>query len=163
MNQLKRHILFGILFVSVLGTLFHFFYEWSGQNAFVGLFAPVNESVWEHLKLLFFPMLLYSLFLRRLNSDYPCIVSALFAGMLCGCALIPVLFYTYSGVLGKSLVWMDISIFYISVITAFVLTCRWASSEHCARKKAGLYFLVLLLTLCFFLFTFVPPAAGLWH
>lgn len=45
----------GILFVSVLGVLMHFVYEWSGSNRFVGLFAPINESTWEHMKLLFFP------------------------------------------------------------------------------------------------------------
>ena len=43
-----------ILSVSLLGTLLHFTYRWSGRNP---LIAPVNESVWEHMKLLFFPML----------------------------------------------------------------------------------------------------------
>ncbi len=47
-----------ILFVIVLGTLMHFMYNWSGKHPFAGLIAPVNESVWEHMKLLFFPMLL---------------------------------------------------------------------------------------------------------
>ena len=49
----------GFIFTSVLGTLMHFFYEWSGNNTFVGLFCPVNESPYEHLKLLFFPALFY--------------------------------------------------------------------------------------------------------
>ena len=46
----------GILCVSILGTLLHFTYRWSGRNPLIGLIAPVNESVWEHMKLLFFPM-----------------------------------------------------------------------------------------------------------
>ena len=41
-----------------LGTLLHFTYEWSGENQLVALFSAVNESTWEHLKLLFFPMIL---------------------------------------------------------------------------------------------------------
>lgn len=63
MKHTKRDIIIGILFVLVTGTLSHFLYDWSGRLPVVGLFAPVNESVWEHMKLLFFPMLLYALFL----------------------------------------------------------------------------------------------------
>lgn len=45
--------LFRFIFISVLGVLLHFTYEWAGDNAVVGLFSAVNESTWEHLKLLF--------------------------------------------------------------------------------------------------------------
>lgn len=45
----------------ILGTLNHFLYDWSGKNPVIALFTPVNESVWEHMKLLFFPFLLLSL------------------------------------------------------------------------------------------------------
>ena len=44
----------GIIFTLATGTLLHFTYEWSGENPFVALYSPVSESVWEHLKLLFF-------------------------------------------------------------------------------------------------------------
>lgn len=64
---LKTNI-YRFLFISILGTLLHFTYEWSQNNAIVGLFSAVNESTWEHLKLLFFPMFfltLFELFLSR--------------------------------------------------------------------------------------------------
>lgn len=51
----------GTLVSSGLGALCHFTYEWSGNNFIVGLFTPVNESVWEHLKLVWLPMLLWAL------------------------------------------------------------------------------------------------------
>ena len=57
-NKLIKAELIVILFSLVLGTLLHFTYEWSGENLFVGSFSAVNESVWEHLKLVFFPMLI---------------------------------------------------------------------------------------------------------
>ena len=56
---LKLEII-GFIFTSVLGTLMHFFYEWSNDNSIVGLFCPVNESPFEHLKLLFFPFLIWT-------------------------------------------------------------------------------------------------------
>ena len=49
---LKRNLI-AFLVISILGTIGHFLFEWTGENAIVGLFFPVNESTWEHLKLLF--------------------------------------------------------------------------------------------------------------
>ena len=51
----------GFVFVSVIGTLAHFVFEWSGNNTVVGLFCPINESPWEHLKLIFFPYLIWTI------------------------------------------------------------------------------------------------------
>lgn len=55
----KRYVITGVLFVGILGTLFHFVYDWCGQARLIGLFVSVNESTWEHMKLLFIPMLIY--------------------------------------------------------------------------------------------------------
>lgn len=85
MKYLKRHTIIGILFVLVTGTLSHFLYDWSGQNPVIGLFTPINESVWEHMKLLFFPMLLYSLLMiLKFRQQYPQIAAALFFGIITG-------------------------------------------------------------------------------
>ena len=50
----------GFLTVCALSGVFHFIYDWSGKQAWIGFFCPVNESTWEHLKLLFFPVLIFS-------------------------------------------------------------------------------------------------------
>ncbi len=50
-----------VLVAAFLGTLNHFLYFLSGQSPIVALFCPVNESVWEHLKLLYFPFLFVSI------------------------------------------------------------------------------------------------------
>ena len=101
MNPLKSNIIKGILFVSIAGTLAHFVYEWSNNNYILGFFFPVNESTWEHMKLFFFPMLLFSVWMnQKFKEEYPCVTGALLAGTLLGTFLIPVLFYTYSGILG---------------------------------------------------------------
>ncbi|MFQ7549323.1 MAG: DUF6512 family protein [Blautia marasmi] len=83
----KVFTVIGILFTILLGSLSHFFNEWSGNFFLVGLFSPVNESVWEHLKLLFFPALLFMLLEQRLLSyrcpDLLCKnLTGLYAGLL---------------------------------------------------------------------------------
>jgi len=49
----------GIAVVCIASVPLHFLYEWLGELAVVGMFAPINESIWEHLKLVFWPLLLW--------------------------------------------------------------------------------------------------------
>ena len=93
--------LFRFIFISVLGVLLHFTYEWSGDNAVVGLFSAVNESTWEHLKLLFFPFLLLTILevLLRGNMLPEQFLPARVLGILAGMGGIVVGFYTLQGVL----------------------------------------------------------------
>lgn len=153
------YMVFGFFFVSILGTLAHFFYEWSGYNSVVALFAPVNESIWEHIKLLFFPMLFYSLFLYyRFSQEYPNILCRLFTGLLIGCLFIPVSYYAYTGILGYHFAAVDIAIFYLSVLLAFVVaSCPKIvpSNPVCCNVITSL--LVFLLVILFFVFTWYPP------
>ncbi len=66
----------GFAVTSIGGTLLHFLYDWSGQNRFAAIFSGVNESTWEHMKLLFFPMFAFALiqsFFFKENSAFFCI------------------------------------------------------------------------------------------
>lgn len=60
-KKLLKYQILSAIFTIILGTLLHFTYEWSGNNAFVGAFSSINESTWEHLKLAFYPMLITSI------------------------------------------------------------------------------------------------------
>ena len=64
----KRNF-FRFIFISVLGVLLHFTYDWSNQNSLIGLFSATNESTFEHLKLIFFPMLLLTILELYFNKD----------------------------------------------------------------------------------------------
>ena len=164
MDQLKKSMLAGFLAVLVLGTLFHFVYGWTGNWFPAGFFVPVNESTWELMKLIFFPMLLCSFFLKRkLSSRYPCLPSALSAGILAGTFLIPVIFYTYTGMIGTNYLVLDLLTFVLSAAAAFFLSCRLALSCRAKPGEAVLGSLVLILFFCFLLFTYLPPGIGLFQ
>ena len=162
MKELNRNIIFGIIFVLVSGTLAHFVYDWSGQNYIAGFFFPVSESTWEHMKLCLFPMLLYSLFMRcKLQDIQPCIISALPAGILTGTFAIPVLFYTYTGILGRNFLPLDIGVFMSSVILAFTTMYRLTLTCKTEHFTGILWLAVAILGLCFVWFTYHPPGIGL--
>lgn len=163
MKHLKRSAIHGTLFVLTFGSLFHFFYEWSGKNYIVGLFTPVNESTWEHMKLIFFPMLLYSFLMpTRVKEEFPCITSSFLSGIITGTMLIPVIFYTYTGILGYHVFILDFLTFVISVITAFYVAYTRALSCRAEKYASFLLVLTCLMGLCFLLFTYAPPNLGLF-
>lgn len=158
MKGIKIYIITGIIFVSIVGTLFHFLYEWSGNNTFIGIFTPINESIWEHTKLIFFPMLIYSLYLnKKIGKEYPRINSAMTLGAILGVISIIVLFYTYSGIIGFNFAFADISIFYISVIIAFFVAYKLTLSCNVAKHSRLLKILQILIICLFIIFTFNPP------
>lgn len=158
MELLKKFAIAGILFVLATGTLAHFLYGWTGNNTIVGLFTPVNESIWEHMKLLFFPMAVFSLPMNfLLKGKYPCITSSLYFGMLAGTMLIPILFYAYSYILGKDIFILDIAAYIISTVTAFYLTYKFTLSCKLKPYSSLLLALTIIFFLCFMFFTYQPP------
>ena len=106
----------GMVVIAIVGTLLHFLYEWSNHNKFVAIFAAVNESTWEHIKIGMTPTIIWSLYdglKYGLNPNY------LIAKALCLLAiivLIPILFYAYTAFTKKSILWLDVICFYIVII-----------------------------------------------
>ena len=154
-----------MLFTAIVGTLAHFLYQWSGENLVVALFTPVNESTWEHLKLLFFPMIFYSIFEAFLfRNRIPELFYANVAGALTGILSVIVLFYTYTGIWGTNCLAADITVFLVSVLIAF-LTGYFLLEER-EKLKRFKWLLLLALVLCtiaFFFFTWNPPDIGLFR
>ncbi len=163
MKQLKHYTITGTVFVTIAGIVSHFLYEWSNHNFIVGFFAPINESTWEHMKLIFFPMLLFSLVAApKLKERYPCITTSLLTGILIGTFLIPIFFYTYTGILGQNVFILDLAAFLLAVLIAFAIVYRFTLSCRMEKHKTLLCIVICALLICFPLFTCLPPEIGLF-
>jgi hypothetical protein len=164
---MKRSIglfqLWGFAVTSLGGTLLHFLYEWLGGAIGVAPFSGVNESTWEHMKLLFWPMLLFAIaqsFFFRDRGDFWCVK---LRGTLLGLALIPVLFYTYNGVIGASPDWINIAIFFVSAAAAYLYENRLFKAENVRCRHAKLAFALLcIIAILFVVFTFLTPEIGIF-
>lgn len=164
MKNLRRYTIIGIFFVLSTGSLAHFLYHWSDQNNIIGLFTPVNESIWEHMKLLFFPMLTYSLILIfKFRTKYSCITSSLCFGILAGAFFIPLFYYAYTSILGKNFFIFDMSIFILSIVLAFGLSYKLTLSRSLESYTFLLCMLVCVLFVCFLGFTGHPPDATIFQ
>ncbi|MBR5543065.1 MAG: hypothetical protein IKU65_03100 [Oscillospiraceae bacterium] len=156
--------LFGFGFSTLGGTLLHFLYDWTNENVFVALFSGVNESTWEHMKLLFFPLFIfaaYESFFFKERGDFWCVK---LAGIMTGLFLIPVLFYTYNGVIGKSPDWINIAIFFISAAVAFIIETKLFEKKKLKCRAQRLAFLLIcFIAVLFIVFTFAPPALSIFR
>lgn len=163
MDRTKLYFIGGILFTAILGTLSHFFYDWSGQSALIGLVSPVNESTWEHMKLVFFPMLLWTILVSpRLSGKYPAISGALLLGNVLGTLSIPVFFYTYTGILGRDVFLLDIAVFLAAVLISFCFAWKKKDSRWILQYQALIWILAGIFAVLFFVFTFYSPEIGLF-
>lgn len=163
MNTLKRYTIIGIIFVLIAGTIAHYVYDWSGQNMILGFFFPINESTWEHMKLVFFPMLLYTFYIsRKISSENPCVTSSFLLGTLVGTFLIPVIFYTYTGILGYDVLILDLLTFVLSVLAGFYIAYKGSESCRIKPYENILKFSVFVTAVMFIVFTYFPPSVGLF-
>ena len=164
-RSLKLWQIGGFIFTGIGGVLLHFLYDWSGQSIIVAPFSAVNESIWEHMKLLFFPMFLYALIeYKYIGKDFGNFWCAELIGTLTGLFLIPIIFYTYSGILGTTADWFNIAIFFIAAGAAYYLEYLLMKNEIDLCKSPNVPFAALCLTaVLFVVLTFVQPKIPLFR
>jgi hypothetical protein len=162
MLQNKKVLLYeiiGTIFIIFLGSALHFTYEISGKLPIVGAFSAVNESVWEHLKLAFFPSLMWLLIeylpLRIQTNNY---LTAKMLGTYLMVIVIPIVFYSYTTFSGESIFAIDISSFVVAVIIGQLLSYKLLTYRQLPRNLSKIAVAaIILLALAFMVFTYYPP------
>lgn len=148
--NIKKYQILGIFFTIILGTILHFTYDLTNQNIIVGFFSPINESTWEHLKMIITPMILFAIFeyfIFGKNIENFFSVRAL--SILLGMFLIVSLFYTYSGILGKNFLILDILIFIISIIFSYILSYIFFQKDILISNNINFIGLIFIFILIF--------------
>ena len=162
--SLKKNLIV-FLIISILGTIGHFLYEWTNYNMLIGYISPVNESVWEHLKLLFFPAILF--FIAEYftcDNKQENYISSSVLGIFAGLLSIIALFYTYSGVLGYNISFFDIAIYYVGVAVMLTVRTLVIKNQLLSSKNAKIVSIVVIIIMCvaFFTFSYNRPVLGIF-
>lgn len=163
-KRIKTIELIAFVIASILGVIFHFLYNWTGQIRFIGFFVPVNESIWEHLKLIFYPITIVSLaeyYLCKIRTpDFLCIkVRSIWVGMLSTV----VIFYTYVGVWGGVIEWLNIVVYFIAMAIAYCFSCK--RLIHSGQTKNTPILCIVsfaVVAILFMIFSLYPPAIGIF-
>ena len=156
----------GLFAVILLGNTLHFVYDWTGQARWAAFISAVNESTWEHMKLLFVPFFLFTMvqfivFAEPLRSFF----AAKAASILLGLLAIPVLFYSLGGMFGKTPDWVNIAIFFLADALLYLMSFRLLTRGALrggAWQLAG-FLLLWALAFAFVFFTYRPIHLPLWQ
>lgn len=162
-KKIKKYQIFSVIFTFVLGTILHFTYQLSGENKVVALFSAINESTWEHLKLLFFPMLLTIIIgIFYLGKDMPSnFICSKTIGILVAMAFVVTFFYTYTGIIGRNFAIIDIASFFIATILGEFTSYMLIINKIKCNNIVAIFILMTLL-ISFMIFTFYTPKIGLF-
>ena len=157
MKQIKRWQIFATIICLILGVILHFTYEWSNENNIVAAFSAVNESTWEHLKLVVYPILLTSIVGKIiLKKDLKNYWFATLIGMISAIAFITVFFYTYTGIIGKNFAILDIGSFFVGVFIAEYIIYKLLISSIGTKYNIISSIAILVITFSFIYFTYHP-------
>ena len=153
---MKKRFWLAFVIAVLAGTGLHFLYDVC-PAPLVGLFAPVNESVWEHLKLLYWPFLAAAFVLTKDEADGRKSWCGLLAGLLGAPLLLLGAYYTLLS--GFALYGLPLDL----ILYALAMAGGFALAWHLQRARlpawlcgmlviaAGIYGAALAL------FSFAPP------
>ncbi len=168
-NKAERSIRFvrtyhftGIFVILLIAGPLHFAYEWSGENYFVGLVSPVSESIWEHLKMIYWPTLLwwiigYAVYGKKKSLSMKKWFQAMAISIIFGMLIIVLWYYMWSGAIGIEATWVNFSSM-ISVVIGQLL----AMHVYRVAVPRWIYFgsgtlIVIVLAVMTVSFTYYPP------
>jgi len=161
--KINNLLLYSIFFITLMGSAFHFVYDLTGKIKLVGIFVPINESVFEHLKLAFYPVIIwyfafYFIYKRKLNLKFSKVFTLMTISILISIILILALYYTYTGALGISSTFLDIFIYFLAITIAQLIIIKFYKRIIFTTSKFYLSLAIIItLAVSFTIFTFYPP------
>ncbi|HZK40608.1 MAG TPA: DUF6512 family protein [Atribacterota bacterium] len=147
------------LFVIGFGSVLHFIYGWTNHSSIIGLFAPVNESVWEHLKLGFWSLMIFSIpeyfFIGKKVKNF---FIAKWSGVLALEIVIIAVFYTYTAILKKHLLFIDIGSYVAGAIVCQIIATQiFIKTKQSKQGNAFAIFGIMVIVFILMLFTYIAP------
>lgn len=157
-KRLARLEFVGFIFCAILGTIMHFAYDWSNESRVIALIAPINESVWEHLKLLFFPYIIYGVFEAiKLTDEKFNVYFAKLISILCGFFITLAVYYIILGATGRQIDWVNILSFFMGIAFAYLVSYNIINKSIGRGLINGLSIAgLLIIALLFFFLTYFP-------
>ncbi len=154
----KRQLIVTWITAILAGCILHFLYLWC-PNAVTALFSPVNESLWEHIKLVFWPFLGAALILNR---DRPGGMRPWLLVLPLLCVLTLGLGWVYHVMLGGEAMWVDIAIYILVMTVGFWLATRFSGPFRDVKWVLPIL-IAIALGLLIGWFTLYPPEGLLFQ
>ncbi|MEL7570807.1 MAG: DUF6512 family protein [Eubacteriaceae bacterium] len=162
----EKFIIKSIPLIFLFGSLFHFLYELSGERGIVGLFSAVNESVWEHLKMIVLPVVLFWCVYyfakgRKYSIDKNKWFTAALVSLVTALIAMPMIYYFYTQAFGVEIIAVDIAILFIVLMFGQLLGLHFYKYSKGMRWQIAVFTMILII-IVFMIFTYYPPKIPLF-
>ena len=155
MNKIKKYFIISCVIAIIFGTLQHFDYDCSNNNIIVGLLSPVNESVWEHLKLVFVPIVIFAIITKVIYKPKNIMIATSIATIISSTVIL-IIHYTFIRVNIESIT-VDILTYILAIMLAFFIIFIIYNNNFLIKYEWLGYIILLTLFVIFIIFTFFPP------
>lgn len=157
---MKKIKFIGVIVIFLLTVLYHFLYDWLPNPVF-SVFFPINESIWEHMKLLYsgiftWGVIEYFIF-RKKDISYRNFFSTLFLEMVTSIMIYLIMYLPLYNVFGENMV-ISIGLLIIVIILEEIFSYYLLSysKENRILDRISILFIVLGFVV-FLCFTYDPP------
>lgn len=154
LKEPKYFIYLGSVVIFLMGFILHFLYDWTNQNVIVGAFTPIDESIWEHTKLVFFPLIAwysiyYLIMFKKIDIDRDKWFTTMLLNIIISVLLIPLLYYLVNAGLGIENKIVNIVILLVSLVLGSLV------AVHFYHYGKGLNFILPVCIVCFLVFIYI--------
>ena len=155
---LKKSRIISTIGIFLLCFLFHFIYGWL-PSSITAIFFPVNESIWEHMKLIFSAVIFYGIIdyiiLQKFNIKYNNFFTALFVSAF---AIIPIylsLFLPIYYKIGQNMI-ITIGIMLVAIIISQVISYKILKAKDFDKLNIVSFILIIISYIVFAYLTYYP-------
>jgi len=162
MNKKKLKII-GIIIAFLLCFPLHFLYD-KFPNFFTSIFAPVNESIWEHMKILFGSIILSGIIqkiivkINKIEINNFCFSN--FVGAILSIPIFLIIFLPIYNTIGKNFI-ITIIIMLITIIISEIIAYKITEKKDLKLENKTILFIIIVYII-FTILTYFPPKNNLF-
>ena len=169
MNDLKKLKVWKIISIFVivgLSALLHFIYKWF-PSFFTSLLTPVNESIWEHNKIIIGSFFIWSVFEKltlRKKQDLNTCTAGFISAVVC-CILVMLIFSPIFFFILKTNdnTVVTLIIYFICIVLSVLLNYKLLQKPYNSEKEKKVILLWLLVIVINALLTYYPPKLPIFY
>lgn len=156
--NLKKAKIIAVIGIFILCFIFHFVYEFI-PCSLTAIFFPVNESIWEHQKLIFTSVIFYGIIdyiiLNKFKIKYNNFLCSLFISSI---TIIPIFLLMYLPLfysIGPKMI-VNIGIMLIAIIISQVISFYVLQTKNCPKGNIISLILIIVSYIIFAYLTYYP-------
>ena len=162
---MRKIKIIGVFISFILAVILHFIYGWI-PNSLISVIAPVNESIWEHMKLIVTPSLIFSIFeyfiYKKKNIAFNNFILSYAISSILGILVYLLIYIPLNDIFGHK-AYIAISLLFLILIFVQVVSYYIMNKEIIKHSSDIGILLIVIIYFVFGYLTYHPPKINLFY